>query len=105
MENNIHKRIGAHLKHERIEKQKKAQDEAATEFYMDLKTWQRYEQGITPIPIELVVALSEKWGTDPNWLLLDKSFDTYSGRSPRRQSVHKGATYGPKSEFERVKRR
>lgn len=98
MENNIHKRIGAHLKYARINYQKKAQDQAADEFFVNLKTWQRYEQGVTPIPIEMVVQLNRKWGVDPNWLLLDTEFDKYTGHSIYRESDHKGAVYGPKSE-------
>jgi len=98
MENNIHKRIGAHLKYARINYQKKTQDQAADEFFVTLKTWQRYEQGITPVPVELVVQLNEKWGIDPNWLLLDMEFDKCIDHSPYRNSTHKGAVLGPKSE-------
>ena len=70
------------------------------EFYVDTKTWQRYEQGVAPIPTYILVMLHEKWGTDLTWLLTDKTLapDDCKKRCKRSESVHNGSTYGPKGE-------
>ena len=97
METKDYKRIGAHLKKVRVERNMSRED-AANAFYISEKTWKHYEQGKTAMHMDFLAALHSKWNIDINWLLCDTSFESYTGRCKRSENVIQSARFGPRND-------
>lgn len=91
------RRIGAHLKRLRVERDI-SQEEAAFQFGIDTKTWQRFEQGAFLPSVEILISIHDLWDADISWLLFDTSFDVYDKRKKRSSNTISNAMFGPRDE-------